>query len=137
MPCLILLVQGQFHIRKEQLPSQSRIILILFVNLQLQLKKDFLLLYLHNYNTYSVEEVSFFFNVDAMSAAINVLLQVISSSLLSSPLLAAVMDYSEHRSQFRTSLYKEILEELNGAHLRFAASHVSQLTNKQQFLFYW
>ncbi len=133
---MILLVQGQFHIRKEQLPSQSRRVLILFVNLQLQLKKDFLLLYLRNYNTYSIEEF-WFFNVDAMSAAINVLLQVISSSLLSSPLLAAVMDYSEHRSQFRTSLYKEILEELNGAHLRFAASQVSQLTNKQQFLFYW
>jgi len=42
---------------------------------------------------------------------------------------------SRHDHQFTTnSYYEEILEELNGAHLRFAASHVS-LYNEQISLF--
>ena len=49
----------------------------------------------------------------------------ISSLLLSSRVLAMVIG-SEHRNQFRENSYEDILEELNGAHLRFAASHVSR-----------
>lgn len=40
-----------------------------------------------------------------------------------------------HGHQFTTnSYYEEILEELNGAHLRFAASHVSLYDEKLLFL---
>ena len=37
---------------------------------------------------------------------------------------------SAHRRQFKSNPYENILEELNGAHLRFAASHVSLYTKK-------
>lgn len=61
-----------------------------------------------------------------MLSARSVLYFVISSSLLSSPVFAAVVD-SEHCNQFKTNSYEDILEELNGAHLRCAASHVSYI----------
>jgi len=70
-----------------------------------------------------------------MSAAKIVLyLTIISSLLLPSPVLAMVID-TEHRNQFSANSYEDILEELNGAHLRFAASHVSHIQSTFNYYF--
>ena len=61
------------------------------------------------------------------------LLLVITSITATSPIFKSSLEnYKlndfEHGHRFSTnSYYNEILEELNGAHLRFAASHVRSL----------
>ena len=56
---------------------------------------------------------------------VSLLLAIISSALLSSA-LADVLDYDEETGQqLKPTSYAAILEELRGAHLRIAATHVS------------
>ncbi len=60
------------------------------------------------------------------------ILLIIALSAVSSLENPKLVD-SRHGHQFTThSYYEEILEELNGAHLRFAASHVSLYYEKKK-----
>ena len=59
-----------------------------------------------------------------------VFLLLIAYSAMAPPLISSIGDKelvdSSQLDQFKTNnLYEDILEEMNGAHLRIAASHVS------------